>query len=67
MFDKNKAIDIAKKIGILEDNTSIEGNILPNEFINNKNLSLNITHYDTYSSLVEALYNNMILNKITLL
>lgn len=49
-----------KKIGILEDSTSIEGNILPNEFINNKKLSLNITHYDTYSSLVEALYNKEI-------
>lgn len=45
-----------KDIGILEDETSIEGYILPKEFIESKNLNPNTKYYDSYSSLIEALY-----------
>lgn len=49
-----------KNVGMLKDETSIEGYILPNEFINNKNLTINIKYYDNYSSLIEALYDKSV-------
>lgn len=49
-----------KNIGIIEDSTSIEGNILPNEYINNNNLTVNIKYFENYPNLMEALYNEEI-------
>jgi len=49
-----------KNIGMLEDENSIEGNILPNEFINENNLIINKNYYESYPVLMEALYSKEI-------
>lgn len=57
-LDSNKIDTINNKnIGMLKDETSIEGYILPNEFITNNNLNPNVKYYDSYSNLIDALYN----------
>lgn len=43
------------KIGILSDETSIDGNQIPNEIIEEKNLTNKVVEYDSYISLLNAL------------
>ena len=43
------------KLGVLEDETSIEGSIIPKEVIQNKDLSNKTESYDSYISMIDAL------------
>ena len=52
--DSIEDIDDAK-LGILEDETSIEGSIIPKEVIKNKDLSNKTESYDSYISMIDAL------------
>ncbi len=48
------------KIGVFNDESSIEGYQIPNDIINNKKLKNEIIYYDSYSLLIEALHENEI-------
>ena len=48
------------KIGIINDYSSYEGNLIPKEIIKNENIDNKIIEYDGYSKLLEALYNKEI-------
>lgn len=53
--------DIVKdNIGMLSDETNIEGNSLPKEVIKRENLKNKIVYYDSFISLINALYNGEI-------
>ncbi len=43
------------KLGVLEDETSIEGSIIPKEVIKKKNLSNDTEEYDSYIAMIDAL------------
>ena len=45
------------KVGILNNETDVEGNILPKEYIKNEKLKVNVTEYDSNFELLEKLYN----------
>lgn len=57
----NKAEDIKdvgnKTLGILSDKTSYEGNKIPKQVIKEKKLSNKTKEYDSYISMIDALYN----------
>ena len=55
--NKAKSVkDIGNKtLGILNDKTSYEGNIIPKEIIKNQKLSNNTKEYDSYVALIDAL------------
>lgn len=44
-------------VGIINNETDIEGNVLAYELINKENLNIRIEKYDTYFELLENLYN----------
>lgn len=44
------------KVGILNNETDVEGNILPKEYIKKKKLKVNVTEYDSNFELLEKLY-----------
>ena len=48
------------KLGVLEDETSIEGNIIPKEVIKKKNLTNKTEDYDSYISMIDALKDGKI-------
>lgn len=48
------------KVGIINNETDIEGNVLAYELIKEKNLNVTIVKYDSYFELLENLYNNTI-------
>ncbi len=48
------------KLGVLEDETSIEGNIIPKEVIKKKNLTNKAEDYDSYISMIDALKDGKI-------
>lgn len=45
------------KVGILNNETDVEGNILPKEYIKYEKLKVNVTEYDSNFELLEKLYN----------
>ena len=45
------------KVGILNNETDVEGNILPKEYIKKEKLKVNVTEYDSNFELLEKLYN----------
>lgn len=45
------------KVGIINNETDVEGNILPYELINNEHLIFSVEKYDTYFEMLEKLYN----------
>ena len=56
--DADSIDDLAKeKIGMLSDETNIEGNELPNEIIKKEKLKNKIVYYDSFISLIKGLYN----------
>ena len=55
--DKSFINDSSFKVGILNNETDVEGYILPKEYIKNKNLKVNVTEYDSNFELLEKLYN----------
>lgn len=56
--DADNINDIAKeKIGMLSDETNIEGYELPNEIIKKEKLSNKIIYYDSFISLIKGLYD----------
>ena len=44
------------KVGILNNETDVEGNILPKEYIKKEKLKVNVTEYDSNFELLEKLY-----------
>ncbi len=60
----NKIDDISKvkdgKIGMLADDTSIDGYVIPKEIIKEQKLSNEILEYESYISLLKGLYDNEI-------
>lgn len=56
--DADKIDDMAKeKIGMLSDETNIEGYELPNEIIKKEKLNNKIIYYDSFISLIKGLYD----------
>lgn len=56
--DADSIDDLAKeKIGMLSDDTNIEGNELPNEIIKKEKLKNKIVYYDSFISLIKGLYD----------
>lgn len=45
------------KVGILNNETDVEGNILPKEYIKKEKLKVNVTEYDSNFELLEKLYD----------
>lgn len=45
------------KVGILNNETDVEGNILPKEYIKKKNLKVTVQEFDSNFELLEKLYN----------
>lgn len=46
-----------KSVGIVSDTTSIDGYIISKEMIEKNNLKINLKEYDSFSSLIAALYD----------
>lgn len=61
VLKENKAQQLGdfqgKSIGILGDSTSIDGNQIPKEVIEKKNLKQEIKEYENYVTLIQALYD----------
>lgn len=58
--NKASSLDDLKKtdkLGLLEDETSIEGYTIPNSVIDNKNLKNETKNFDSYISMIDALKN----------
>lgn len=45
------------KVGILNNETDVEGNVLPKEYIKKKNLKVTVQEFDSNFELLEKLYN----------
>lgn len=58
-IDDIKNIDDGK-IGIISDESSVDGNTIPNEIIKSKKLSNEVVKYDNYILLIKALLNEEI-------
>lgn len=48
------------KVGIINNESDIEGNVLAYELIDKKNLNISVVKYDSYFELLENLYNKTI-------
>lgn len=60
--EANTITDIteSKKIGMLQDETSVDGYQIPKEIIKNKNMKNEITYYGSYIEMLNALLNDEI-------
>ena len=56
MNDKN--IEKDSKLGMIKNENDIEGNVLAKELIKKENLKNEITYYEDYYAMLNALYNN---------
>lgn len=57
LISLNKDIEI-KSIGIINNEEDIEGYILPQEYMANKEIKAKIVEYESYEELLNALYSN---------
>ena len=55
--DKEFVNDESFKVGILNNETDVEGNVLPKEYIKKNNLKINVSEYNSNFELLEKLYN----------
>ena len=55
--DKEFVNDESFKVGILSNETDVEGNVLPKEYIKKNNLKINVSEYNSNFELLEKLYN----------
>ena len=60
MKDTEYKNDKSFKVGIINNETDVEGYILPNELIEKENLSFTTEKYDTYFEMLEKLYKGEI-------
>ena len=55
--DKEFVNNDSFKVGILNNKTDVEGNVLPKEYIKKNNLKIHVSEYDSNFELLEKLYN----------
>lgn len=56
--NNNEDINKIDKIGIISNEDSIEGYIIPNEIISDNNLNIELIYYDDYITMINDLLNN---------